>query len=135
AVLVGKTNCSELALSAWTGNPLFGETRHPQLPGRSPGGSSGGCGGASAGGLVTVSLGTDYGGSVRFPAACCGVVGVRPTPGRIESTGQLPEPPCDSPRPRFSLVGLLGRRVEDVADVFTVLDTRGTRRVAAPARS
>jgi Asp-tRNA(Asn)/Glu-tRNA(Gln) amidotransferase A subunit family amidase len=85
--------------------------------------------------LVTVSVGTDYGGSVRFPAACCGVVGLRPTPGRIDSTGQLPKPPDDSPRARFSLVGLLGRRVQDVADVFTVLDTRGARRVAAPARS
>jgi Asp-tRNA(Asn)/Glu-tRNA(Gln) amidotransferase A subunit family amidase len=74
AVLVGKTNCSELALTPWTGNELFGETRHPSAPGRSPGGSSGGCAAAIAVGLVPLSLGTDYGGSVRLPAAACGIV-------------------------------------------------------------
>ena len=65
--LVGKTNCSELALTPWTGNELFGETRHPFVSGRSPGGSSGGCAAAIASGLVPLSLGSDYGGSVRLP--------------------------------------------------------------------
>jgi amidase len=123
AVLVGKTNCSELALSAWTGNPLFSETRHPHASGRSPGGSSGGCAAAIAGSLVTLSLGTDYGGSVRFPAACCEIVALRPTPGRVDSAGQVPHPPPGSPRARFSLVGPLGRRVQDIAAAFRVLDT------------
>lgn len=135
AVLVGKTNCFELALTAWTGNPLFGETAHPHARGHSPGGSSGGCAAAIAAGLVTMSVGTHYGGSVRFPAACCRVVGLRPTPGRIDSRGQLPQPPDDSPRARFSLVGPLGRRVEDVVQAFSVLDPSTLGRVSVPPRS
>src|SRR5439155_13391263 len=93
AVLVGKTNCSELALTPWTGNALFAETRHPSRPGRSPGGSSGGCAAAIAAGLVPVSLGTDYGGSIRLPAAACGIVGVRPPARRGPAGSQLPPPP------------------------------------------
>jgi amidase len=134
AVLVGKTNCSELALSAWTGNPLFPETRHPLDGGRSPGGSSGGCAAAIAAGLVPLSLGTDYGGSIRFPAACCGVVGLRPTPGRIPSAGQVPAPDPDSPRAEFSLVGPLGRTVHDVSAAFEVLAGR-SRRGSTPPRA
>ena len=121
AVLVGITNCSELALSAWTGNPLYPETRHPSVPGRSPGGSSGGCAAAVAAGHVPFSLGTDYGGSVRLPAACCGVVGLRPTPGRIPAGGQVPGAPPGSPRARFSLVGPLAADVPTLAAVFAVL--------------
>jgi amidase len=121
AVLVGKTNCSELALSAWTGNPLFSETRNPRHAGRSAGGSSGGCAAAVAGGLVPISLGTDYGGSIRFPACCCEVIGLRPTPGRIPSAGQLPTPDHSSPRARFSLIGPLGRTVGDVSAAFEAL--------------
>ena len=121
AVLVGKTNCSELALSAWTGNPLFAETRNPRHEGRSAGGSSGGCAAGIAAGLVPISLGTDYGGSIRFPAACCEVVGLRPTSGRVPIEGQLPAPAPDSPRARFSLIGPLGRTVRDVARAFAAL--------------
>ncbi|MBV8220620.1 MAG: amidase [Solirubrobacterales bacterium] len=122
AVLVGKTNCSELALTPWTGNELFGETRHPFAPGRSPGGSSGGCAAAIAAGLVPLSLGTDYGGSVRLPAAACGIVALRPTPGRIPASGQLPPPPPDSPRARFSLVGPLARDVGHLHAALVALD-------------
>ena len=131
AVLVGKTNCSELALSAWTGNPLFPETDNPLYPGRSPGGSSGGCAAAIAAGLVPISLGTDYGGSIRYPAICCGVVGLRPTAGRVPAGGQLPIPDPDSPRARFSLLGPLGRTVADVTAAFAVL--ADDARPAAPA--
>jgi amidase len=121
AVLVGKTNCSELALSAWTGNPLFGETRHPFAAGRSPGGSSGGCAAAVAAGYVRVSLGSDYGGSIRFPAACCGVVGLRPSPGRVACAGQVPSPPPRSPRACFSLVGPIASSAAELTSVFSVL--------------
>jgi amidase len=121
AVLVGKTNCSELALSAWTGNPLFPETRNPRHTDCSTGGSSGGCAAAVAGRLVPISLGTDYGGSIRFPACCCEVIGLRPTPGRIPSAGQLPTPDPTSPRARFSLIGPLGRTVGDVSAAFQAL--------------
>ena len=125
AVLVGKTNCSELALTPWTGNELFGETRHPFAPGRSPGGSSGGCAAAIAAGLVPLSLGTDYGGSVRLPAAACGIVALRPTPGRIPAGGQLPPPPPGSPRAAFSLIGPLARDVAHVHAALRTLDPRG----------
>jgi amidase len=131
AVLVGKTNCSELALTPWTGNELFGETQHPFAPGRSPGGSSGGCAAAIAAGLVPLSLGTDYGGSVRLPAAACGIVALRPTPGRIPAGGQLPPPPPGSPREAFSLVGPLGRDVSHVHAALRALDPRGGAPLAA----
>ncbi|TMM02448.1 MAG: hypothetical protein E6G05_08980 [Actinobacteria bacterium] len=122
AVLVGKTNCSELALTPWTGNALFAETRHPSRPGRSPGGSSGGCAAAIAAGLVPVSLGTDYGGSIRLPAAACGIIGLRPTPGRVPPGGQLPPPPPGSPRAAFSVVGPLGADVNHVHGALQALD-------------
>jgi amidase len=122
AVLVGKTNCSELALTPWTGNELFGETRHPNRDGRSPGGSSGGCAAAIGAGLVPLSLGTDYGGSIRLPAAACKIVGLRPTPGRVPAGGQVRPPPPGSPRAAFSVVGPLGRDVEHVHAALRALD-------------
>ena len=122
AVLVGKTNCSELALTPWTGNALFAETRHPFRPGRSPGGSSGGCAAAIAAGLVPLGLGTDYGGSIRMPAAACGIVGLRPTAGSVPAGGQLPPPPPGSPRAAFSVVGPLGPDVEHVHAALQTLD-------------
>jgi Asp-tRNA(Asn)/Glu-tRNA(Gln) amidotransferase A subunit family amidase len=118
AILVGKTNCPEFALEPQTANPLFGETRHPLDPRLGPGGSSGGCAAAVAGRLTPLSLGTDYGGSVRFPAHCTGIVGLRPTPGAVPAGGQCPAPPPRSPRERFSLVGPLARTVDDVALVL-----------------
>jgi amidase len=122
AVMVGKTNCSELALTPWTGNPLFGETRHPFAPGRSPGGSSGGCAAAIAAGLVPLGLGTDYGGSLRLPAAACGIVALRPSPGRISAAGQLPPAPPQSPRAAFSIVGPLARDIMHLHAALGVLD-------------
>ena len=122
AILVGKTNCSELALTPWTGNALFPETRHPTVPGRSPGGSSGGCAAAIAAGLVPLSLGTDYGGSVRLPAAACGIVALRPSPGRIPAGGQLPPAPAGSPRAAFSVVGPLAREVAHLHAALQALD-------------
>jgi amidase len=125
AVLVGKTNCSELALTPWTGNELFGETRHPLAPGRSPGGSSGGCAAAIAAGLVPLSLGTDYGGSVRLPAVACGVVALRPTPGRIPAGGQIPAAPPESPRASYSVVGPLAADLDLLYRALAALDPDG----------
>ncbi len=122
AVLVGKTNCSELALTPWTGNELFGETRHPFVPGRSPGGSSGGCAAAIASGLVPLSLGSDYGGSVRLPAAACGIVALRPSPGRIPAAGQIPPAPPDSPRAAYSVIGPLAADLDLLYRALAALD-------------
>src|SRR5216683_2164244 len=81
--ILGKTNLPELAASIGTANALFGSTQNPWRQGITPGGSSGGSGAAVAAGMATVALGGDTGGSIRIPASCCGVVGLRPTPDRV----------------------------------------------------
>jgi len=83
AIMVGKTTTPEFAYSSFTRSPLWGITRNPWNPERSPGGSSGGSGAAVASGCVPLAEGTDMGGSVRIPASFCGVVGLKPSFGRI----------------------------------------------------
>lgn len=81
--ILGKTNLPELAASIGTVNTLFPPTQNPWREGITPGGSSGGSAAAVAAGMSTVALGGDTGGSIRIPASCCGVVGLRPTPDRV----------------------------------------------------
>ena len=81
--ILGKTNLPELAASIGTVNTLFPPTQNPWRHGITPGGSSGGSAAAVAAGLCTVALGGDTGGSIRIPASCCGIVGLRPTPDRV----------------------------------------------------
>src|SRR5690348_11125167 len=81
--ILGKTNLPELAASIGTTNTLFPPTHNPWRQGITPGGSSGGSGAAVAAGMCTFALGGDTGGSIRIPASCCGVVGLRPTPDRV----------------------------------------------------
>jgi amidase len=83
--ILGKTNLPELAASIGTVNTLFPPTQNPWREGITPGGSSGGSGAAVAAGMATVGLGGDSGGSIRIPASCCGIVGLRPTPDRVPS--------------------------------------------------
>lgn len=83
AILLGKTNTPEFAHLPHTANLLFGTTRNPWDINRSPGGSSGGSAAAVAAGMAPIGLGTDLGGSIRGPAAFCGVLGLRPSPGRV----------------------------------------------------
>jgi len=83
--VLGKTNLPELAAAIGTTNTLFPATHNPWREGITPGGSSGGSGAAVAAGMASVALGGDTGGSIRIPASCCGVVGLRPTPDRIPS--------------------------------------------------
>lgn len=115
AVLVGKTNLHEAALGITSTNEHFGPVRNPWALDRVPGGSSGGSGAAVAAGLSYASLGTDTRGSVRIPAACCGVTGLKPTTGLVSTQGVLPL--------SWTLdhVGPLTRSVEDAALILGVI--------------
>ncbi len=89
AIILGKTNTHEFAFGITTNNPHYGPTRNPYDLSRIPGGSSGGSGAATAAGLCAAAIGSDTGGSIRIPAALCGVVGLKPTFGRVGRTGLM----------------------------------------------
>lgn len=89
AIILGKTNMHEFAFGITNNNPHYGPTRNPYDFSRIPGGSSGGSGAATAAALCAGSIGTDTGGSVRIPAALCGVVGLKPTLGRVGRGGMM----------------------------------------------
>ncbi|WP_238136953.1 amidase [Variovorax sp. JS1663] len=108
AIVVGKTTTHEFAWGVTTASEAFGDTLHPSDPGRIPGGSSGGAAVSIADGVVAAGLGTDTGGSVRIPAALCGVTGFKPSHGALPTQGIFPlAASLDHP-------GLLGARVDDI---------------------
>jgi aspartyl-tRNA(Asn)/glutamyl-tRNA(Gln) amidotransferase subunit A len=115
AITLGKLNLSELALGPFGDNAHRGDAQTPWRPGHAAGGSSSGSGGAVAAGLVPGALGTDTGGSIRLPAACCGIVGLKPTYGRVSRAGAMPL--------SWSLdhVGPMARTVRDVALLLGVI--------------
>jgi aspartyl-tRNA(Asn)/glutamyl-tRNA(Gln) amidotransferase subunit A len=115
AVLIGKLNLHEFAFGGTTQNPHHGSCRNPWDTDRIPGGSSGGSGVAPAAGFCDVALGTDTGGSIRIPAALNGVIGLRPTVGRVPSTGSVPVSAM------FDTIGPLAYRAADVATVFEAI--------------
>lgn len=90
AAIIGKTNTHEIALGVTNNNPHYGACRNPWDTARTPGGSSGGSAAAVASGMALAALGTDTGGSIRIPAALCGVTGLKPTYGRVSLRGILP---------------------------------------------
>ncbi len=116
AVPLGVTNCSEFACKGVTSTPLHGHTRNPWDLTRTPGGSSGGAVAAVAAGLGPLALGTDAGGSTRRPAAHTGLVGMKPTLGRVPNPWGF-----DDPNHLVSVVGQIGRDVEDVAWMLDLL--------------
>lgn len=122
AVIVGKTNLHEFALGTTNEESAFGPVRHPLDANRSPGGSSGGSAASVLAGMAYASIGTDTGGSIRIPAAACGLVGLKASPGEIPADGVVPLSTT------LDHVGPLCRSVEDAALLYDVM------RGATPAR-
>ena len=119
AVLVGKTNTHEFAFGTTNDNPHYGATKNPWNPSLTTGGSSGGSAAAIAAGIVAVALGTDTAGSIRIPAALCGVVGLKPTYGLLSARGVVPLARS------LDTVGPLARSVDDAAKALEVLAGSG----------
>jgi aspartyl-tRNA(Asn)/glutamyl-tRNA(Gln) amidotransferase subunit A len=115
AVCIGKTNLDEFAFGTTSEHSAFGGVRHPLMPSRSPGGSSGGSAVAVAAGMALAALGTDTGGSIRIPAAACGIVGLKPSLGEISTDGVVPLSQT------FDHVGPFTRTVSDARVMYQAL--------------
>jgi aspartyl-tRNA(Asn)/glutamyl-tRNA(Gln) amidotransferase subunit A len=116
--VVGKTNLHEFAYGITSENPHFGDVVNPVDRGRIPGGSSGGSAAALAAGLCDAALGTDSAGSIRIPAACCGIVGFKPTHGLVPMQG------CWPLAPSYDTAGPMARDVTGCAAMMKVLDPK-----------
>jgi amidase len=128
AVILGRTNVPEMMIVPFTESPTFGVTRNPWDPQRTPGGSSGGSGAAVAAGLAAAALGSDGGGSIRIPAACCGLFGLKAQRGRVPTT------PFVEPWHGMSIWGPLTRRVLDSARFYDAIRDGGDSFAGAAER-
>ena len=120
AIVLGKTNTPEFTLSFETDNLVYGQTNNPYDVSRTPGGSSGGAGAIIAAGGSALDLGTDTGGSIRVPAAFCGLAGLKPTSGRVPRTGHI-VPWGLGGMDSLTTIGPMARFVEDLWPAFQVI--------------
>ncbi len=114
AVIIGRTNTPELSLRWFTSNPLHGATRNPRNPALTPGGSSGGAAAAVAAGIGAIGHGNDLGGSLRYPAFCCGVTKIRPSMGRVPAFNPSAKAERAPIASAMSVQGPIARRVADL---------------------
>jgi amidase len=121
AVLMGKTNVPPMLADWQSANPIYGRTNNPWDLARTPGGSSGGSAAALAAGLTALEVGSDIGGSIRVPAAFCGVYGHRPSETLLPRSGQLPMPPLPNAAVVMGVQGPLARSAEDLELALSVL--------------
>jgi Asp-tRNA(Asn)/Glu-tRNA(Gln) amidotransferase A subunit family amidase len=119
AIILGNTNVPEFLMAYETDNLLYGRTNNPWDPSRTPGGSSGGEAAAIAAGCSAGGVGSDGGGSIRIPAHYTGICGLKPTPGRIPSTGHFPG--SAGPFAQLGVVGPMARTIRDVQKLFEVM--------------
>ena len=135
AVFVGKTNLHEFAFGTTNEDSAFGPARNPHDPSRSPGGSSGGSAAAVASGMCLGTVGTDTGGSIRIPAACCGIVGLKPEWGHVSASGVVPlsrqldhiGPLAASVRDAWLLYNAMQPASEQIADTIEATEVKGLR--------
>jgi len=119
AIILGKTNCAEMAMDYATDNPVFGRANNPYNPLLTTGGSSGGEAAAIASCISPGGIGSDLAGSIRIPSHFCGIVGLKPTVGRVPGDGQFP--PSAGPYSLGAAIGPMARSVSDLALLFKVL--------------